>query len=195
MKQMSRRTRKIVTILAVLALLILILPVAVMAREGRFIPTLPANAAEQARLALAASHPTVEVEPEITEEDEEEDEEEPELENQEVTEPSETETEESENKSERALFVEERNQQAEDWGIPAGHVNLFDKLGELTGETRESIYERFTNESEPMTVQDLMKEIKDARKTQETTGTESGEAGLETDESTPGQGKGHKKGN
>jgi hypothetical protein len=168
MKNISPARRKILTVLVILALLVMILPVAVMARENLFTPKLPDQASTQASIALASRQLGVETEstePEVTEPTEPEE--------TESTEPEETESTESasENKSERAVAVEARNQQAADWGLPPGHVNLFDKLAALTGETRESIYERFISETEPMTVQDLMKEIKEARKTEMTVGS------------------------
>jgi hypothetical protein len=179
MKKTANSKKKTLTIVTILALLITILPVAVMASEGALTPKLPDQASTQASIALASRQTSEE-----TGEDIENPEDQQEL--AETTEPAES---ESANKSERALAVADRNKQAEEWGIPAGYVNLFDKLSALTGETREDIYDRFTDKSSPMTVRDLMQEIKDKRianqadNTGETSG--SGEATVSGKKSGP----------
>ncbi len=76
----------------------------------------------------------------------------------------EPESEDPEEMSERALFVAVRNEQARAWGIPPGHVNLFDKLSALTEQTRADIHTWFTNPEAPMRIRDLAKAIKEARK-------------------------------
>jgi hypothetical protein len=172
MRNKNRSIRKPLVVVIILSLLIMILPLAVMALEGGFVPTLPSQAADRARQALSqrSTNPS-ESESESLNETEESETEESETE---ASEPEATDNGD-ENKSEQAKYIEERNQQAEEWGIPPGFVNLFDKLSALTGESRESIHDRYTNESEPLTIPKLMKEIKAARKTHPTEPTESAE--------------------
>lgn len=184
MKKTSASKRKLITILSILALLVMILPVAVIAREGMFVPKLPEQAATQASIALAGRQIDEEIgETEETGETSEDLDEDKDL--TDVIESSEPEATESENKSDRAVAVEARNQQAIIWGIPAGHVNLFDKLFALTGEARESVYERFTDESTPMSVQDLMKEIKDARKENKIAGLDTANTARQKEHKNP----------
>lgn len=142
MKNMSTPKKKVLTVLTILALLVMILPAAVAAREGVFTAKLPRQASAQALLAQAGSH----------------------LDETESTDAEAASS--SANKSDRALAVAARNLWARTHGIPPGHVNLFDKLYAVTGGTddinvaRELIFTRFTT---PMTIRDLMKEIKTAR--------------------------------
>ena len=140
----SRRLRKSIAFLTLLALLLLLLPMAVMAddEEGDGAKALPSQASLRAHQAHA-NRPVDELETE---------EEEPEEPEEEMDEPS-----------ERALFVAARNLQAKEWGLPPGFVNIFDKLAALTDETREEIYDRFTDTEFPMWIKDLAKEIKAAR--------------------------------
>lgn len=68
--------------------------------------------------------------------------------------PGET-TLESENKSEQAIYVEQRNATAESLGIPSGQLNLLDKLAAVSGLTREEVLATWSD----ATTQDIMKEI------------------------------------
>jgi len=162
----KRTVKKSITLLTILALLILILPVAVMAKSGGVAPVLPKNASDNARLA----HANRQGNPDLVETEEED----------EVGQEQEQEKEKEQNgevegeKSDRALFVEERNAWAEANNIPAGHVNLFDKLLALLAKdgtegdpvTRDSLLADYLNEEDPMTVKDIQALIKSARKDQ-----------------------------
>ncbi len=138
-----RKTRQILLFLTVVLLFITALPVAVMADETEDNGQLPPQASVRAHQAKANRMKVKTPDPEDMEEPEGDD---------------------PEEMSERALFVAARNEQARAWGIPPGHVNLFDKLSALTEQTREDIYAWFTNPDAPMKIRDLAKAIKDARK-------------------------------
>jgi len=140
-----RKTRQILLFLTVVLLFITALPFAVMADETEETEQLPAQASVRAHQAKANRMKVKTPDPEDLEEPEGDDPEDP------------------EEMSERALFVAERNAQAWAWGIPPGHVNLFDKLSALTEQTREDVYTWFTNPDAPMKIRDLAKAIKEAR--------------------------------
>lgn len=134
MKKNNHSMKKSITILTILALLVLILPVAVMAKAGRFMPTLPSQASRNATEALAKNEikPVVPDVKDIDDEDEDE--------TDSDTETKDVDVDDDDMNSEQAAFVAGRNEWAKANGIPPGHANLFYKYLLATGTSTDFVF-------------------------------------------------------